>query len=77
MTTKQRITQLEKTAPKPTVKNPYMAMTKKELLQATKSIVENADPVTQEDRALFERAKGILHNNDIAFTEKAVTHDNQ
>jgi len=73
MSAKQRIQRLEKTAPKPTEANPYAAMTDKELLQATKRIVENADPVTQEDRALLERAKDILRNNGIAFTDKAVT----
>lgn len=73
MSAKQRIQRLEKTAPKPTVINPYAAMTDKELLQATKRIVENADPVTQEDRALLERAKDILRNNGIAYTERTVT----
>jgi len=73
MSAKQRIQRLEKTAPKPTEANPYAGMTDKELLQATKRIVENADPVTQEDRALLERAKDILRNNGIAYTERTVT----
>jgi hypothetical protein len=75
MTAKQRIQRLEKTAPKPTETeaNLYAAMTDKELLQATKRIVENTEPVTQEDRALLEKAKAILQNNGIAFTDKAVT----
>lgn len=72
MNAKQRIMQLEKTTPKPTKANPYAAMTNKELLQATKHMVENADPVTPEDRALLERAKGILKNNGIVFTERMV-----
>lgn len=73
MSAKTRIQRLEKTAPKPTVINPYSAMTDKELLQVTKGMVENADPATQEDFALLERAKDILRNNGIAYTERAVT----
>lgn len=76
-TNKNRIERLEKTLPKPRVINSYAAMTDKELLQATRRIVENAEPVAQEDHALLDRAKGILQNNGIVFTERMVRNGNE
>jgi len=53
--------------------NPYAALSDAALLEMTKSIVENtAYPVTAAERVLLEKAKNILRNNGINFTDNEV-----
>jgi hypothetical protein len=67
MTAKQRMQRLEKTAPKPTIANPYAEMSDAELLDALKVMLESGEYIPEDTRRL---AENVLQNNNIQWTMK-------
>jgi hypothetical protein len=77
MSAKQRIQRLEKHAPKNAPKadvNPFIGMSKKELLQRLKIMIESGEYEKPEYTNLIRLAKNTLTQNGIEWTVK---HDNE
>jgi hypothetical protein len=64
MATKNKNT---KTAPKPTIANPYAGMSDAELLDAAKVLLESGEYIPEDTRRL---AESVLKNNGIQWTVK-------